>query len=48
MNVIQVSIIPNTNYLAALDTSSNLKIREVNKFNLVSTFVVDRPDDNEA
>ena len=47
INVVQISIIPKTNYLAALDSSSTIKIREVNKFNLVSSFVVDRPDDNE-
>lgn len=44
LNVVDVQIIPGTNYLAALDTASNLKIREINKFNLISTFVVDRPD----
>jgi hypothetical protein len=48
INVIQVQIIHGTNYLAALDASSNLKIREINKFNLISTFVVDRPEDNDA
>lgn len=45
INVISVSIIPNTNYIAALDGSSCVKIREINKFTLVSSYVVDRPEE---
>jgi len=47
INVIQVQIIPNSNYLACLDLGSNLKIREIKKFQVVGRFVVDRPDDND-
>ena len=46
INVIQIEIIPGTFYLAALDSASNLKIREIKKFTLFSAYVVDRPDDS--
>ena len=48
INVLQVDIIPNTNFIAALDASSNLKIREINKFNLISNYVIDRPDEDSV
>ena len=45
LNVVEVKIIPNTNYIASLDTGSNVRIREINKFNLISSYVVDRADE---
>ena len=41
-NIIQLGIIPDSSLLIALDTDSNIKIREVNKFSLVSSFSIDR------
>lgn len=42
INFIQLDIIPDTNLLIALDAESNVKIREINKFSLVSSFSIDR------
>ena len=41
-NFIQLDIIPESNLLIALDAESNIKIREINKFSLVSSFSVDK------
>ena len=40
INCLQIDIIPDTNFLIALDAASNVKIREVNKFTMVSQFTV--------
>jgi hypothetical protein len=42
VNFIQLDIIPETNLLIALDAESNVKIREINKFSLVSSFTIDK------
>lgn len=42
VNFIQLDIIPESNLLLALDADSNVKIREINKFSLVSSFSIDR------
>jgi WD40 repeat protein len=44
VNVVQLDIIPDSHLLIALDAESNVKIREVNKFSLVSSFSIDRHD----
>lgn len=41
-NFLQLDIIPGTNLLLALDAESNVKIREINKFSLVSAFPIDK------
>lgn len=42
VNFIQLDIIPDSNLLLALDADSNVKIREINKFTLVSSFSIDK------
>ena len=44
INCLQIDIIPDTNFLIALDAASNVKIREVNKFTMVSQFTVNKPE----
>lgn len=44
VNVLELQLIPHSNLLIALDHDSNVKIREINKFTLVSSFTVDRHD----
>ena len=42
VNVIDLQLIPHSNFLVALDLDSNVKIREVNKFTLLSSFPIDK------
>lgn len=46
VNYINLSVIPDSNFLLALDSAGNVKIREVNKFTVISSFSVDHGDKN--
>lgn len=45
LNVIELQIIPNTNYLLALDEGGNVKARELNKFTVLSGFTIFNSED---
>ncbi len=44
INVLQLGLINETNLLITLDAEANVKVREINKFTLVSAFSIDRHD----